>query len=364
MKKNILPVLVLIPVLAVLLFNCEPSALEEKKKLENPDIVIQGGRIAYYFNEPKLELGKTYIVTFDMEDCDESLYGNRMGGKLSYEETSSAPSTIPENGLVTPPKRTEKAVDNMEKYFIVAGWDYCMPNIILDRPMRYKWTFTVGDQQRDNKPLFTDRNENTITGWTETPDGMKQFFLLLAQTLAWKNFPFFSQHGIKFGPTGVKISEKVMPEGQLTMLSAVTVDDKNSTTGAGAIRTDFTKLTTAHENDKDSFLRFFMRGCNLNGTEIQERSAVAAIGNLDNIRTADPNAMIIVPAAGTKRPEGVAAEDFMDEIPMKGGSGLYFFWDLALDDIMLFKKTPNDKHFTVKVTNGRLDRIELYSYQK
>ena len=365
-KKNWL---VLIPVCIMLMFSCGPTELEQKATLSEADLVLEGGRVAFYFDEPKLVLGKTYIITFDMEDCDESFYGNRMGGKISYEEPNYVQGEIPEDGpkkgLISPPKSTVKANEDMEKFYIVAGWDYCMPNIILDRPMRYKWTFTAGEQQRDNKPILVDRSENKIPNWTETPDGMKQFFLLIAQNLSWKNFGSFTQFGVKFASIpGITIREKVMPEGTLTLLGAITVDDKSSSTGAGTIRTDFSKLSEALAADKDAFLRFFMKGCNLNGTEIEERSAVAAIGNLDNIRTADPNAMIIVPAAGTKRPEGIAAEDFVDEIPIRGGSGLNFFWDLELDDIMLFKKTPGDTYFTVKVTKGRLDRIELYTYKK
>jgi hypothetical protein len=147
------------------------------------------------------------------------------------------------------------------------------------------------------------------------------------------------------------------------MLSTITLDDKNNATGTGTIQTDYSKLTAAHAADPYAFIRFYMRGCSLNGTEIEERRSVVAVGNLDNIRSANPNAMVLVPAAGTKRPAGVAEEDFSDEIPAKGGSNLNFYTDLDIEDILLFRKS-DESYLNVIVSLGRLDRIELYTYQK
>jgi len=363
MRKNIWLVLLLMPVCVLFMLTCDPE-LEEKAKVE-ADLILEGGRVAFYFDEPKLEMGKTYIVTFDMKACDESFLGNRMGGKLSYEETSFAPAVIPEDGQVSPPKATVKANEDMEAFFIVAGWDYCMPNIILDRPMKYKWTFTVGQQQRDNKPIFKDRNENIITNWQETPDGMKQFFLLIAQTPSWKNFPAFTQFGVQFNSKpGITIREKAMPSGTLTKLPDITLDNRNTTNGSGVIQTDFPRLRSTLADDPYTFIRVYMKGCSLNATQIEEREGVAAIGNLDNIRNSNPNAMVLVPAGGTKRPVGVAEDDFSEEIPTRGGSNLNFFVDLDIEDIMLFLKT-NESYLNVDVTkSGRLDRIEMYTYKK
>jgi hypothetical protein len=360
MKKNGWPVLALIPVCVLFMLSCGPSELENKEKLSDADLTLEGGRVAYYFNEPRIEKGKTYIVTFDMEACDESFLGNRMGGKLSYEDASAATMNIPAEGLLVSP------TDASEEFYIVAGWDYCMPNIILDRPMKYKWTFTGGEQQRDNKPLFKDKNEKIID-WNKVPDDKAQFFLLIAQNLAWKNFGSFTQFGVHVGKgineLGISIREKVMPSGTLTMSSVITLDDRNNTTGAGVIRTDYSKLSAAFAADPYAFIRVYMKGCSFNATEIEERRSVAAIGNLDNIRSANPNAMVLVPAGGTTRPAGVAAEDFSDLIPARGGSGLNFYVDLDIEDILLFRKS-DERNLNVTVSLGRLDRIELYTYQK
>jgi hypothetical protein len=343
------------------MFSCGPSELENKTTLDDADLTLEGGRVAFYFNEPRIEEGKTYIVTFDMKDCDESFRGNRMGGKLSYEDKSAATSNIPAEGKLISPTNAS------EEFYIVAGWDYCMPNIILDRPMKYKWTFTGGQQQRDNKPLFKDKNGDIMSDWQKVPDDAAQFFLLIAQNLAWKNFGAFTQFGVNvnkdISELGITIKEKVMPSGTLTKLGAnITLDNRNNTTGAGEIRTDYSRLPAAFAADPYAFIRVYMKGCSFNATEIEERTNVAAIGNLDNIRAANPNAMVLVPAAGTTRPDGVAEEDFSDLIPVRGGSNLNFYVDLDIEDILLFRKS-NETYLNVTVSRGRLDRIELYTYQ-
>jgi hypothetical protein len=152
-----------------------------------------------------------------------------------------------------------------------------------------------------------------------------------------------------------------MPIGTPTM-SVITLDGRNNTTGSGVIRTDFNKLPAALAKDQDAFLRFYMKGCNLNGQNIEERLGVAAIGNLDNIRSANPNAMVLCPAADTVRPAGAAPEDFSELIPAKGGNGLNFYVDLDIEDLLLFLKS-NESYLNVTVSHGRLDRIELYTYQ-
>ena len=364
MKKYILPVMIIV---LLFILSCEPE-LAQKEKLDDPDLILEGGRVAFYFDEPRLELGKTYIVTFDMTDCDESFLGNRMGGKLSYalpalpnRDKDVFTEEITSEGLLISPTRAS------EEYHIVAGWDYCMPNVILDRPMRYKWTFTVGQQQRDNKPLFKDKDDVIESGWDTMPEDATQFFLLIAQTLGWKNFGSFTQFGVMLGNNisdlGFSIVEKVMPEGTLTKLADITIDEKNATTGSGTIRTDYTKLPSALANDKYAFLRFYMKGCSFNPQEIEERTGVAAVGNLDNIRAANPNAFVMVPAGGTPRPAGTADEDFSEVIPTRGGTGINFFVDLDIEDLLLFRKT-NENYLNVNVSRGRLDRIELYTYQK
>jgi hypothetical protein len=233
--------------------------------------------------------------------------------------------------------------------------------------MKYKWTFTGGEQQRDNKPLFKEKDGSIMSDWQKVPDDKAQFFLLIAQTPAWKNFGKFTEFGVKLGSEGINIREKVMPTGTLTMVPPViTLDDKNNTTGAGVIRTDYSRLTSAYSADKYAFIRVYMRGCSLNGTDIEERKGVAAIGNLDNMGSTgsiDPNAMVLAPAANTVRPDGVAEEDFSETIPARGGNNLNFYVDLDIEDLLLFRKSTNESSLTVKVSVGRLDRIELYTYQ-
>ena len=321
------------------LLGCPPSELEEKKQLLDPDFVIQGGKLAFYFDEPRIEYGETYIASFTIDECDESFLGNRMGGKVSYEDVSAATGTIPAEGLIITPTNVSEAAN------IMAGWDYCIPNIILDRPMTYKWTFTAGQKQRDNKPILQD--------WTKVPDDAAQFFLLMPQTLNWKNFGSFTQFGIK---GSITFAKKVMPTGTLTLESVITLDN-SYITGA-----EYSKLTAIVAGDPYAFVRVYMKGCNLTASEIEERTGVAAIGNLDNIRSANPNAQVIVPAAETKRPEGAAEEDYSAEIPLKGGSGLNFYVDLDVADILMFRKS-NESNLFVNVFTGRLDRIELYTYK-
>ena len=361
MKKNVWPALVLAPVCVMFMLGCGPSELENKTKLDDADLTLEGGRVAFYFNEPRIEIGKTYIVTLDMKDCDESFRGNRMGGKLSYEDKSAATNNIPDEGLLISPTKAS------EEFYIVAGWDYCMPNIILDRPMKYKWTFTGGQQQRDNKDLFKEKDGSIMSDWQKVPDDKAQFFLLIAQNLSWKNFGSYTQFGVNvnkdISELGITIREKVMPSGTLTKLSDIALDERNNSTGAGVIRTDYPRLPAAHAADPYAFIRVYMKGCNLNATEIEERANVAAIGNLDNIRSANPNAMVQVPARGATRPDGVAEEDFSDEIPERGGgSNLNFYVDLDIEDLLLFRKS-NESNLNVTVSKGRLDRIEMYTYQ-
>jgi len=361
MKKTVWPLLALISVCVLFVLSCGPSELEEKTTLEDADLVLQGGRVAYYFNEPRIEAGKTYIVTFDMTACDGSFLGNRMGGKLSYEDVSAATNNIPPEGKSVSPTKAS------EEFYIVAGWDYCMPNIILDRPMKYKWTFTGGQQQRDNKPLFKDKSGDIMQNWQKVPDDKAQFFLLIAQTPNWKNFKDFSQFGVNVGKgindLGISIREKVMPDGTLTKLSPdITVDGKNNT-GAGVIQTDFSRLTAALAADQYAFIRVYMKGCSFSALDIDERTNVVAIGNLDLIRSVNPNAMVLVPAGGTTRPDGVAEEDFSPEIPVRGGNNLNFYVDLDIEDLMLFLK-KDESYLNVTVSRGRLDRIELYTYQQ
>jgi hypothetical protein len=232
--------------------------------------------------------------------------------------------------------------------------------------MKYKWTFTAGQQQRDNKPLFKEKDGSIMSDWQKVPDNAAQFFLLIAQNLSWKNFGSYTQFGVNvnkdISELGITIREKVMPSGTLTKLPDIALDDRNSNSGAGVIRTDYSRLPAAFADDPYAIIRVYMKGCSFNPTEIEERTNVAAIGNLDNIRSANPNAMVQVPAGGATRPEGVAEEDFSDEIPVRGGSNLNFYVDIDIEDILLFRKS-DETYFNVTVSRGKLDRIEMYTYQ-
>jgi hypothetical protein len=204
MKKSwMIALLIALAVAGTLLMGCSPSEADEGKEIEDYDFILKGGKYQYVFTSPKIEDGKTYTVTFTIEDCSESLYksGGHFGGKISYKMNLD---------------------DANEDDKVLSGWQNATPQDISDIPRSYTWTFKAGDKNSDNVTI-----ENPAT----TPAGATQYFDLTAQTSGWQGFGANENFRVK-GKFEVDSEEEItdwVSEG------VITLGDVEGTQGKGEL---------------------------------------------------------------------------------------------------------------------------------
>jgi hypothetical protein len=162
--KRLLTVALLIALAAagaLLMAGC-PSEADTGKTVEG-NILLKDGQYQHNFATPAFQHGKTYEVILTVEECDEALWGGYWGGKICY-----------------------KVGGGEEK--ILSGWARPVPSGISETVHEYKWTFTAGAANDDDKPI-----ENPAT----LPSGATQYFALTAQDNEWHNFPAGRNFNVK-----------------------------------------------------------------------------------------------------------------------------------------------------------------------
>jgi len=164
MKKISIVFLVLLLVgTGIAMMNC-PS--DPTPPIENPDMVLEGGKYQVNFDTPKIEDGKEYQVIFYIEDCDSSLYNSYLGGKICYKMDLDSDD---------------------EK--VLSGWLRPIPDKVNKNNFinTYIWTFKAGEKNEDDLTIDTGT----------TPSGGKQYFAFTAQNSSWNDYPAGKDFNVK-----------------------------------------------------------------------------------------------------------------------------------------------------------------------
>jgi len=172
---------------------------------------LKGGKYQFNFDNPRIEDGKEYQITFTIENCDENLVGDgkktRLGGKISY--------------------KMDLDDENAGAEKVLSGWAIAVPPTVRKDAVTYIWKFKAGAANADTVDIETPAT---------TPTDGKQFFSLTAQ------------NGTNnYGPNDdfrVKGSFKIEPRATITnweSAGTVTVglgEGANNTTGKGTLSTE------------------------------------------------------------------------------------------------------------------------------
>lgn len=319
--KKLLLVLMAFAVLALL--SC-PSEPDKKEEIEEYDFTLVGGENSYHFKftTPVVQTGKTYVVTFTIEDCDEDLVTSRMGGKIMYKMDYD---------------------DKNEKGKVLSGWDYCAPAVVYDRSGVFKWIFKAGEQNEDDVEIVDPAT---------TPNGAEQYFALTVQDSEWVNYSLQYEFKIK---GSFSIKEQAPPSG-LTLKSLGTIQltyggqghDENK--GIGNIEgAELQKLLNPTTPLTEyAFLRISVTGCDITQKKLDDGNSVGSIGNRDPIKTSrddvNPNAQIKIPKTANV------------------GNSISFTADVLVEDALIHILT-GETHLFVNMWDGVNAGIELFDYQ-
>jgi hypothetical protein len=198
----------------LLIVGCA-SDPDEGTKVD-PELVLNGGKFQYTFDDPKIVHGEEYEVIFTINDCDESFLGSYLGGKICYKMDMDG---------------------NDEK--VLSGWLNSTPNKVSKTIKTYKWTFKAGDQHDDNV---------TIEDPATTPDGGKQYFSLTAQDSSWNDYSAGASFGVK-GNIVVKVKEAI----NYVSAGTITLGNEESIAGKGELSAE--DMTTIRALPAESILR-------------------------------------------------------------------------------------------------------------
>ena len=301
----------------ILITGC-PSEPEPVEKVDNPNIIMKGGRYWHKFDQPRIQDGKEYIVTLRIDGCDADLPGSNMGGKLAFKIN----------------------FDNEdEDDSILSGWADPVPVMILEEPGSYRWTFKAGEKNKDDKPIVSPAT---------TPEGVTQFFYFEVQDSEWKPYPPSYEFGIR---GEITVVEKIALTGTPTLVKVITLDysdsSHDSAIGKGNIIDDnFTAVMNAKEL---GFLRFQITNCLVTEETREKGYAVGAVGNLENIGGSNPNASIKIPSSAAL------------------GSSVSFTADIFVNDF-LYAVASGDSHIFINVFDSpdfgspKNTKIELWTY--
>ena len=285
------------------------------------DFIIKGGEgsYQYQFDTPRIEQGKTYVVTFTIENCDKPFVGNRMGGKINYKQNFD---------------------DTTESAKVLSGWAYCAPEVITGRSGTFRWTFKAGEKNKDDV---------TIANPATTPVGATQYFALTAQDKDWHNFA--ARYGFRI-KGGFAVREQIAPPAGTTFqkVSDITLDftgqGHNQSQGIGNIQgTELEKLQTGLT--EYAVLRVSVTGCDVTQTKRDESHSVGSIGNRDNIggsNGTNPNAQINIPETATI------------------GNKVSFKADVLVEDALLHI-LDGQSHLFVNMWDGNNAGIELWDWK-
>jgi len=187
MKKIrfVFPVLLLVCA-GMVMMNCTSDA---EPPIGDANIVLEGGKYQFLFDDPKIEHGLEYEVIFTIEDRDEAFVGSRLGGKICY-----------------------KTDLNSDDEKVLSGWDYAVPALVSKDIKEYKWTFKAGEANADNVAIA-----NPAT----TPAGAKQYFALTAQK-GYENYGQTDKFNVKgdFKVVAIKSVSDWISGGTLTLGNA------------------------------------------------------------------------------------------------------------------------------------------------
>jgi hypothetical protein len=205
MKKFwiVFPVLLLVCA-GMVMMSCPSDPVEPPPPpppLENPDLVLAGGKYKYVFTTPKIEQGKEYEVIFTIDECESSFYNSRLGGKICY--------------------KTDPADEN-ETDKLLSGWKNSTPVQATASVKTYKWTFKAGDKNSDSLSV-----ENPAT----TPEGSTQYFAFTAQDNDWHEYASTVSFNVK-GKFEVK---SVITITNWVSEGTVTLGNDQGTAGKGAL---------------------------------------------------------------------------------------------------------------------------------
>ena len=180
-----------------------PSEPTPIKPIEDFNLVFEGGKYQLVFDTPRIEHGKEYEVILTIENCDEDFIGSYLGGKICYKDSMD---------------------DNDEK--ILSGWLNSSPNKVSKSIKTYKWTFTAGADNGEDRLHAV----NPAT----TPDGAVQYFSLTAQDSSWKNYDSSRNFRIK-GGFEIKFKETITVWTSEGIIELNNVDD---TAGKGELSSE------------------------------------------------------------------------------------------------------------------------------
>jgi len=177
----------------------KPNDTPDTEDIDIIEMVFEGGKYQYLFDDPKIEHGKEYEVFLLIESCDKAFFGSHLGGKICYKMDLSG-----------------------EDEKLLSGWRNSVPDKASKDVSTYTWEFEAGKQYADNK---------TVEANATTPDGGKQYFAFTAQDSSWKDY----KAGDNFTITGGFKVQAVETITNWVSAGTLTLGNDNDTAGKGEL---------------------------------------------------------------------------------------------------------------------------------
>jgi len=185
--------------------------------IEPENIVFQGGKYQFLFDDPKIEQDKEYKVYLVLEEYDSAFAGSYLGGKICYKMDLAG---------------------NDEK--VLSGWLNSAPNSVKKDTTIYEWEFKAGQRNSDS---------SAVASPATTPAGGKQYFAFTAQDKNWKDYAADVNFNVKAGFKVVAIESVTSWES----VGELTLSNEDGTAGKGRLSDEDMAKITANPKGKIEF---------------------------------------------------------------------------------------------------------------